>query len=616
MADDQRTTKYQMIWQLMAGKRLLYGAAILALVLASCFLYLVPLVPQVIIDGVLSKDPEAASALVQRAVALGGGREYLRDHLWIAAVLIVALTGAAGLFTYLRGRWSAMASEAIARRVRDSLYDQLQHLPCSYHDNAETGDQVQRCTSDVETLRRFLATQVVELGRAAFMMLVPIPLMLALDVRMTIVSILTIPPIVAFSVIFFRRVRVSFKATDEAEGKLTSTIQENLTGIRVVRAFARQDFEQYRFDDRNAIHRGLHYRLFKLLAAYWSLSDILCMGQKGLVVAMGGYWLAVGELRVGTFYFFLAAVNMFIWPVRMMGRILTDLGKALVAIDRIGGILQHPRETDPTVVAPPAGGLRGEIVFEDVTFTHGSETKVLDRISFRVAPGETLALLGPSGSGKTTIVNLLLRFYEADAGRIIIDGTDSALLSRQAVRRMIAVVMQEPFLYSKSLKENIWLGRKNAVEPEIFEAAATACVHDAITEFEQGYNTVVGERGVTLSGGQRQRVALARALLDRSSILILDDALSAVDTDTEAMILDALRRQSGTCTRIVIAHRLATLMGADQILVLDHGRMIQRGTHAELLRSDGLYRRLWRIQSVWEDDLDMSREAAHTLVAD
>jgi len=599
------TSKLRMIWQLMAGQRLLYGAAILALVFASCFLYLVPLIPQAVMDGVLSDDPQEISALSRRLIELGGGRSYVRDHLVWSALAMVLLTGAAGIFTYLRGRWSAMASEAIACRVRDLLFDQLQHLPCRYHDRAETGDQVQRCTSDVETLRRFLASQVVEIGRAAFMMLVPIPLMLALDVRMTLVSLVTIPPIVVFSLVFFRRVRISFKKVDEAEGRMTSTLQENLTGIRVVRAFARQDHEMEKFDDRNATHRNLHYRLFKIMAGYWSLSDLLCMGQKALVVAAGGYWLATGRMQVGTFYFFLAAVNMFIWPVRMMGRILTDLGKAMVAIGRIGEILHHPRESEPVEAAELAAipGAGSEIVFDRVTFTHGGEGRVLDELSLRAEPGQTVALLGPSGSGKSTIANLLLRFYDPDEGAIRIDGVDIGTLRRQSVRSMIAVVMQEPFLYSKTLKENIRLGRKSAVEPEIIEAAATACVHDAIEEFDQGYDTLVGERGVTLSGGQRQRVALARALLDEPSILVLDDALSAVDTDTEAAILDALRQHGHSCTRIVIAHRLSTLMHADQILVLDQGRVIQRGTHEELAREDGLYRRLWTIQTALEEDL-------------
>ncbi len=601
----------------MAGERLQYGAAIGALILASCFLYLVPLVPQVVIDGLLSDGTSETSALTEWALALGGGREFLSSHLWWPAIAVVLLTTVAGVFTYMRGRWSAQASESIACKVRNTLYDQLQHLPCHFHDKSETGDLVQRCTSDVETLRRFLATQVVEIGRAVFMMIIPIPLMLKLDVGMTIISIVTIPPIVIFSLIFFRRVRASFKLADEAEGRLTTTVQENLTGIRVVRAFARQEFEQRKFDERNTTHRLLNYRLYKLMAAYWSLSDLLCMGQKALVVAAGGYWLAAGEVQVGTLYFFLAAVNMFIWPVRMMGRTLTDLGKALVAIDRIAQILEHPRESEPEAMTETAqaveatalkaqGNVPGsEIVFKRVSFSHNNEDDVLSDISFKVSPGTTLALLGPSGSGKSTIANLLLRFYDPAGGNILIDGVDICSIGRKETRAKIAVVMQEPFLYSKSLKDNIHLGRKTAAEDEVHEAASIACVHEAIQEFEDGYNTVVGERGVTLSGGQRQRVALARALIDNPSILILDDALSAVDTDTEGEILHLLGQKAGSCTRIVIAHRLSSLMNADEILVLDEGRIIQRGSHRTLVNEPGMYRRLWRKQGALVETIEM-----------
>ncbi len=424
------------------------------------------------------------------------------------------------------------------------------------------------------------------------MMIVPIPLMLALDPRMTLVSVLVIPPIVIFSIVFFRRVRSAFKQVDEAEGKMTSTLQENLTGIRVVRAFARQEYEKEKFEARNAVHRDLDFRLYKLMAWYWSTSDLMCMGQKALVLAAGGYWLATGQLKVGAFYFFLAVVNMFIWPVRMMGRILTELGKATVSIGRIGEILEKARETDPvkTEVGTVAGR-RGEVVFERVIFHHGGEKHILDDISFRISPGQTVALLGPSGAGKSTIVNLLLRFYDPESGVIRLDGQDIGTMERKAVRSQIAVVMQEPFLYSKTLRENIRLGRQSAPEEEIEEAASMACVHASILEFEKGYDTLVGERGVTLSGGQRQRVAIARALLGNTPILILDDALSAVDTETESMILEALARRRGKHTTILIAHRLSTLMSADRILVLDHGRLIQEGTHASLLEEDGLYRR-------------------------
>ncbi len=600
-------SKYRMIWNLMAGQRLTYGLAIAALVLGSCFMYLVPMVPQIIMDGVLSSEPEKASDFVGRAVELTGGREFLKGHLWIPAIWILSLTAISGILTYLRSRFAAMASEEITRKLRDRLYDQLQHLPCSYHDKVETGDQVQRCTSDVETFRRFLAHQTVEIGRALIMMVVPLPLMVALDVRMTIVSVVTIPPIVVFSFLFFRKVQASFKLVDEAEGRMTSRLQENLSGIRVVRAFARQDYEQEKFGERNRTHRDLDYRLYKLFAWYWSISDFLCMGQKALVVGAGGYFLAMGQLQVGTFFFFLAVVNMFIWPIRMMGRILSELGKALVAIGRIGEILDHPRESKPPIsqrqILPMDSHVGSEIVFESVSFSHDGSGQVLTDISFRAAPGQTVALLGPSGSGKSTIVNLLLRFYNPNKGFITIDGVDIGKAKRKDVRSRIAVVMQEPFLFSKTVGENIKLGRTEADESEIAHAATTACVHDAILEFDDGYETVVGERGVTLSGGQRQRVALARALLEDPRILILDDAMSSVDTETETMILDALSHKLGQHTTLVIAHRLSTLMHADKIVVIEHGRIVQQGAHETLVTQEGLYRRLWRIQSMVEDDV-------------
>ncbi len=589
----------------MQGERLRYGVAIAALLLASCFLYLVPIVSSVVLDVIISDNSPGASPFLSLALEWIGGRDLLRANLWIAIVLILSLTGLAGLFTYLRGRWSALASEKIIRRLRDRLYDQLQHLPCSYYDRAETGDLIQRCTSDVETVRQFLINQVVEIGRAVLMLLVPLPLMFAIDARMTGISLILILPIAGFSVLFFQKVRNRFEAVDKAEGRLTSALQENLTGIRVVRAFARQQYEIQKFSRRNGEHRDLDYRLYWLLAGFWSTSDLLCMAQIALVVFTGGSWLASGSLGVGSFFFFLSAVNMFLWPVRMMGRILTELGKATVAIGRIQDILGHARESIPatTATVEPAAGVRGEIVFADVTFSHRDSTAALENVSFRVTPGSTLALLGPSGSGKSTIVNLLLRLYDPGRGVIEMDGRNIATLDRKEVRRQISVVMQEPFLYLKTIRENLAVGRPAATHEEIAEASVTASVHETILQFEHGYETLVGERGITLSGGQRQRVALARALLKEPVILILDDALSAVDTETESFILEALQSRRGRHTTIVIAHRLSTLMHADEILVFDRGRIIQRGTHNDLKEEPGLYRRIWKIQNAHEEQL-------------
>jgi len=601
------TGKFNAIWRLTAGSRAMYVGAIGAMVVASCFLYLAPLVPHVVIDEVIVRGNGAteASSLSHAAVRLLGGADWVEANLWWPGVVLVFLTILAGVFTYLRGRWSALATERVIRRVRDRVYDHLQRLPARFFDTAETGDTVQRCTSDVETLRTFMSTQIVEIGRAIIMLLVPLPLMISVDWRMTIVSVVLLPVIVAFGYVFFRRIRAVFKKVDEAEGAMTTTIQENLSGIRVVRAFARQAFERAKFRARNGAHRDLDYRLYVELSWYWSLSDLMCLAQKSMVVGFGAWWLARGELAVGAYFFFLAAVMLFLWPMRMMGRILCDLGKALVAMERIGAILDEPREDAADLpAAVPHAVIDGEIAFDQVTFTHGRESPVLHDVSFAVPAGRTLAILGPSGCGKSTIVNLLLRLYDADSGTIRVDGVNVRDISRAALRSRIAMVMQEPFLYSKSLRDNVKIGRNAATDDEMIEATTVACVHGSIARFESQYDTVVGERGVTLSGGQRQRVAIARALLQQPSVLVLDDSLSAVDTETESLILEAIRRRRGRHTTILIAHRLSTLMHADDILVMDRGRIIQRGDHASLVEQPGLYRRLWQIQNAAEHEVE------------
>jgi ATP-binding cassette subfamily B protein len=352
------------------------------------------------------------------------------------------------------------------------------------------------------------------------------------------------------------------------------------------------------------------------MAIYWAGSELLCVSQNGLNLLGGAWLLAHGYLSVGTLFGFMALVAMMLWPVRQMGSVLTDMGKALVAIGRVREILVQDHESDlaPAAGPVPETGTPGAVEFRDVTFGYTVEHPVLRNVSFAVAPGETLAIVGPTGSGKTTLINLLLRLHDLEHGSIMLNGIDVRRIPRATVRRQVSVVLQQPFLFSKTLRENIAHGRgdESRVTLEEIEAVATAsCVHEAIREFEHGYDTEVGEKGVTLSGGQRQRVALARALLRRPPMLVLDDALSAVDTHTETRILAALEERRGRQTTLIITHRLSSLRLADKILVLDHGRITQFGTHAELIAQPGLYRELWSIQGALEEDLREEMEVAN-----
>jgi ATP-binding cassette subfamily B protein len=600
----------------MRGHRLRYGMAMACLLLATLINFGIPLVGSATIDYAVSAPVAGAvpPRLIALMLALFGGAANLRAHLWFAPIAMVALSLVAGTFTYLKGWQASLASDGIARRLKEQLYDHLGHLPAVYHDRTDTGDLVQRCTSDVETARLFLATQVMEIGNAVILASAAFPLLLSLNIKLALVSFVLIPPIVVYGYVYFRKVKHVFKAVEEAESALTTIIQENLTGIRVVRAFARQDFERSKFATPNAVYRDRSVHMLRMMSWYWSISDLAALSQVGLVLIVGAKWVIAGTVSVGILYAFLAYLAIMLWPVRQMGRILTDLGKTSVALVRIGEILSVARETEPPSPSyiPASGPLKGALSVRHLRFSHAGQTEgtggALNDVSFSVAPGETLAILGPSGAGKSTLIHLLLRLYDYTEGSILLDGRELASLPRKWVRSQVGVVMQEPFLFSKTLRDNLRLGRGNALDQEIENAARAACIHETILSFDQGYDTLIGERGITLSGGQRQRVAIARAVLRHPPILVLDDALSAVDGETESAILDALKERHGRATTLVIAHRLSTLAHADRVIVLDQGRIVQTGTHAELVAQPGRYRRLWDIQT--RTEAEFSREAA------
>ena len=599
------------LWFITRGQRARYLAAVLAMGVSNLFMLSSPLVGMYALDALSADDLEqGAPGLAETALAVAGvfGGTPVIAYLIVSALAGVLVTALGGLFLYLRGRWAAMASEAIARKLRDALYERLHHLPASFFDTADTGDLVQRCSSDVETVRMFLSAQVVEIGRAVLLLAIMTPMLFWRDERLAMLSVCLMPFIILGAVAFFTRVKRVFLEVDESEAAMTAVLQENLTGIRVVRAFARQEFEINRFGERNAAFRNNYFRMNRLMGLYWGVSDLFCMAQITIVLIAGGAFLAAGTITVGELFAFITLVGMVLWPVRHLGRVLTDTGKAMVALKRINHILETEEETQEPV--PEIGRARGDLAFEDLTFGYEPKRFVLRDVSVTIPAGQTVGIVGAPGSGKSTLIRLLLRLYSFAQGRITLDGLDITHVDRKWLRAQVGVVLQDPFLYSRSIEENLRVARPDAPVQDLIDATRDAAIHQAIEDFPAGYDSLVGERGVTLSGGQRQRLALARALLKDPPVLVLDDSLSAVDTGTELAILAALRRRQGRHTTLVIAHRLSSVRDADRILVLDEGQLVQDGDHRTLAALPGPYRRLCEIQGALDESIDADLQNA------
>ena len=590
------------LWLITRGQRVRYIGAMLAMGLASAFTMAAPLVGMYALDVIHVESFEQANTyLLALTRWIVGGADSYAGYLWVSAAAGVVITTFAGGFSFLRSRWAAVASESICKRLREELYRRLHHLPASFFDASDSGDLVQRCSSDVETVRVFLQAHVVEIGRSILLFSMMIPILFWRDERLAWLSICFMPFLSIGAYIFFQKIKHLFEITDVSEGALTAVLQENLMGIRVVRAFAQQDYEIDRFAERNQAFRDNYYRLNTLMAIYWGISDLFAMSQIGVVLIAGGMFLIEGSVTVGELFMFVSAVSMVVWPIRHLGRVLTDSGKAIVALGRINHILATPEEsTHPT---PTVGRADGDIRISHLDFAYRQDLPIIQDFSVHIRAGETIGLVGAPGSGKSSLIRVLLRLYPYQSGSVQIDGMEINDVDRKWLRAQIGVVMQDPFLYSRSIDANLRVGRPEAPLEDVVGAARDAAIHDSIAEFPTGYEALVGERGVTLSGGQRQRVALARALLKDPPILVLDDSLSAVDTGTERLILDALTRRHGRHTTIVIAHRLSSVMQADRILVLDHGRLAQAGSHDELARMDGPYKRLCEIQGALDDSI-------------
>jgi len=585
------------LWRMMADYRLHYLGAVGTLAISAIAKTTTFLLLRYFVDNVMTE-----------AIKTGSISSELSRTLIFVALGFVGLAIFEGGFAYFSGRLAAYTAEGITRRLRNFLFDHIQRLSVSYHNTTPTGDLIERCTSDVDALRRFFSEQAIGVGRIALLFIVNFVALLQLNTKLTLISVIAIPIVLVVSVWFFKQVTKRYEEYQEQEAVLSTTLQENLTGVRVVKAFARQEYEKGKFEKDNW-EKFLRGRLLLLMhSLFWPLSDIVLGLQMLAGFIFAAFMTINGEITVGTYLAYAGLVVWLIWPIRNLGRLIVQTSTGMVSYGRLMQIVKQEREPLTDGIVQPTGPVRGELVFDNVSFMYSDgETDVLKDVSFRVKPGQAVALLGSTGSGKTSLVNLLPRFHEYTGGHILLDGVELKDYPREYLRRQIGIVEQEPFLFSRSIRENITYGvGRDVPEDEIVQAAKAAAIHDVILAFPDGYKTLVGEKGVTLSGGQKQRVTIARTLLKNPRILILDDSTSSVDLETEAEIREALNALMKDRTTFIIAHRIQSVMIADLILVMDKGEVIQMGTHIELAaQKNGMYRRIYDIQTRIDDELEI-----------
>jgi len=596
----------------MNNNKIKYLISIIATGLAVAFSLTVPLILQVVIDYILVGKEVEGNIFIEKIFGFLGGSSFLINNLWVCGILIIVITIIQGVFLYFKGKFSAEASEDVAKNLRERLYDHIQHLSYAYHKNADTGDLIQRSTSDIETIRRFLSVQMVEVGRAIFMVGISLYVMLNLNVKMTLISMATTPLIFIFSYLYFQIVQKSFRTSDESEAEMSTVIQENLNGVRVVKAFGREKFEIEKFKEKNQQYKKKTYKVIMNLAYYWSISDFMTIVQIALVVVASIYFTNRGLISLGTAVVFINYIFRIIWPIKQLGRILADLGKALVSTERIQEILDEDREEIKPGEGKPK--ILGNIEFGNVSFEYPDDEthRVLEDVSFKVEKGETIAIVGKTGSGKSSLIHLLPRLYDVKKGEILLDNNNINSIEKKWLRKNIGIVLQEPFLYSTTIQENISFQNESKIK-EIHDAARIASVHNVVQEFDQGYDTLIGEKGVTLSGGQKQRIAIARTIINNYPILIFDDSLSAVDTETDIAIRKALRERKKDVTTFIISHRISSIYDADKILVLEKGKIKEMGKHEDLIKKEGIYKRIYNIQNVKEFEIDIERRGKNGL---
>ena len=592
-----KQNKISLLWHFLEGSKGLFAVSILCAGITALADMIQPQIIRAAVDCALGGKEGNFPRFVMALVDSVGGFAYLGKNLWIMALAVVAVAGVQVVSQYAFRVFNTKASETLVKTMRDRLFSHIQRLPFGWHMKNKTGDIIQRCTSDIDTMKNFLSEQLTSVFRIVLLLVLSVSFMASMHPLLTLIAMIPTPVIILYSFHFFGKVHEGFLACDENEGKLSAMAQENLTGVRVVRAFGRERAEIRKFQKQNDHYTSLWERVGKMLSQFWSVSDILSGIQVMLVVVFGAWFCVQDQLDVGAYIAFISYNAMLVWPIRQLGRMISEMSKAGVSVDRVAYIMDSAAEQDdPGADDAP---MDGDICFEHVSFAYENGPRILHDISFTMKAGSTLGILGGTGSGKSTLMLLLDKLYllEEGCGRITVGGRDIRTIRTEHLRRSIGMVLQEPFLFSRTIAENIGIASPAQDLEAIRAAAAAAALDETVSSFAAGYDTAVGERGVTLSGGQKQRAAIARTLMGQTPILIFDDSLSAVDTQTDAKIRAAISQRFGKASVILISHRIATLQAADQILVLDRGRIVESGTHEDLKQGGGIYQKIYETQT-------------------
>ena len=589
--------KLTLLWRFLNGSKKFFLASVLAAAVTALADMINPQIIRAAVDCAIGGEEGNFPAFVMELVNRIGGFSYLGRHLRIMALAIIIVATFQVLSQYAFRVFNTKASETLVKSMRDQLFCHIERLPFAWHMKNRTGDIIQRCTSDIDTTKNFLSEQLTSIFRIIILLALSMTFMFSMHPLLTVIALIPMPVILIYSFRFHKKIHDGFIDCDENEGKLSAMAQENLTGVRVVRAFGRERAEIDKFQKQNDHYTGLWIKMAKVMSKFWSSSDVLSGIQVMLIVVFGAYFCVQGSMLEGEYIAFISYNSMLVWPIRQLGRMISEMSKAGVSIDRVFYIMNSPVEQDdPEATEAP---MNGDICFEHVNFSYENAPQMLHDINFTMKAGTTLGILGGTGSGKSTMMLLLDKLYELDpdGGRITIGGTDIRKIKTEHLRRSIGMVLQEPFLFSRTIAENIGIASPRLDMEKIRAAAKAAALDETVVSFAQGYETMVGERGVTLSGGQKQRAAIARTLIQDVPILIFDDSLSAVDTETDAKIRQAISQRFGQASVILISHRITTLSSADKILVLDHGRIVEEGTHDELKIGGGIYQKIYETQT-------------------